>query len=238
MLVRAAAILITITVLIVGVIFVIRALIPVTITTSDAGARWVQETLPYPTATATPIRPVTPIPPQIVVPPYYPGTTVQPPVAQVPVPAAPPQAYPPPAAVAPPQQALPPTAQIPAPAAPASSSAECKLQQEPFRGFIGGPTVTQHIDFYVDGMRSVSYIVGPTATRRWNGAGSIWQAPANPCDGAFDWIADASNYARGRLNQGHSGVIVDTRTGQVLNVGTLAPNEVSNLIGRLRAAQN
>lgn len=221
MLIRILAILITTAALILGIIIVIRALIPVTISMSDAGTRWVQETLPYPTATPAPPRTVTQAP---ITPPNYPGTY------QAPAPQAP-TAQQPPVAQAQAPAAAPQTTQA------SSSATTCKLQQEPFQGFVGSPTVIQHVDFYTDGLNSASFIVGPTTTRQWRGSGSIWQAPAATCAG-FDWIADASNYARGRMANGHSGVVVDLRNGQIFNVGTLNQQQVNDLLTRLRAAQN
>lgn len=76
---------------------------------------------------------------------------------------------------------------------------------------------TQHVDYYPDrGVNTISYVVGPMEPIIWWGFGSRWEGQCGPDD--FDYLADAAGYARGsdwqpgRLNNGHSGLVVDTRT--------------------------
>ncbi len=93
-----------------------------------------------------------------------------------------------------------------------------------------GGNGTQHVDYYVPGVQSVSYIVGPQEVPFiWWGHGSIWEGNGAECE-SFDYVADAQAYAQGRLDSGHSGVVVDLRDGQVYNEGNLTDDEVNTLL--------
>lgn len=93
----------------------------------------------------------------------------------------------------------------------------------------------QHLDYYPrPGVKSVSYIVDPIPNPQGVpsivfGYGSIWEGNGSECDG-FDWIADATAYARARLDSGHSGLVV--HNGEVVaNVGNLSQSEIDQLVG-------
>lgn len=88
---------------------------------------------------------------------------------------------------------------------------------------VGGGDV-QHFDFYPKNeVQSVSYIIPPLprggVAARWKGFGQMWQGNPRECAG-WNWVQDATDYARGnatgqpgRLQQGHSGIVVDLRGG-------------------------
>ncbi|MFA6005777.1 MAG: hypothetical protein WC775_04825 [Patescibacteria group bacterium] len=80
---------------------------------------------------------------------------------------------------------------------------------------IGGSAV-QHADFYpMPGVKSVSYLIGPMqpedTPRNWMGFGSNWQTADDSSCAGFDWVTDADKYALGRLDTGHSGLVIDLR---------------------------
>ncbi len=127
---------------------------------------------------------------------------------------------------------------------PPAPSAVCRLDKVgtfaevssagPQRIEIGGGG-TQHVDFYPDrGVPSVSYIVGPGKVMVAHGFGSIWEGNLPDC-AQFKWVDDATDYARGnatgqpgRLQQGHSGIVIDMRSNP--------PEIVANALG-LNTAQ-
>ncbi|MEX2012816.1 MAG: hypothetical protein WD967_00260 [Candidatus Levyibacteriota bacterium] len=64
-----------------------------------------------------------------------------------------------------------------------------------------------HLDYYRDrGVPAVSVIVNPGEWAVLQGFGSIWLFPSRDC-GAFDNIADARDYAAGRPQWNHSGLV-------------------------------
>ncbi len=102
----------------------------------------------------------------------------------------------------------------------------------PQRQEIGGGG-GQHADFYPDrGVLSISYIVPPQKPGRWMGFGSIWEWNGPECAG-YDYVTDATNYAKGRLDQGHSGLVIDLRDNApklVANVGKLSEQAIKDLV--------
>ena len=102
---------------------------------------------------------------------------------------------------------------------------------------VGGHHV-QHVDFYPrKGVKSVSYIVNAItplqAPAIWLGFGSIFEATDAPSCGTFDWVADATVYAGARLDSGHSGLVVDLRSGTpvvVTNVAGLSTDQINALL--------
>lgn len=101
---------------------------------------------------------------------------------------------------------------------------------------------TQHADLYpARGIKSVSFLVPPTEPLIYMGFGSIWEGDNSPPCASFDWVKDATSYAECRLNNGHSGLVVDLdlRSGKaeiVANVGGLSDEEVSALLAQHEAA--
>lgn len=97
----------------------------------------------------------------------------------------------------------------------------------------------QHADLYpARGVESVSYIVPPTEPFIYVGFGSIWEGNGPSCQ-SFDWVKDATNYAEGRINNGHSGLVVDLRNSKVqivANVGGLSDEEITALLAQHAAA--
>lgn len=108
----------------------------------------------------------------------------------------------------------------------------------PQRIEVGGGGV-QHADLYpARGTKSVSYIVPPAEPFIYMGFGSIWEGNGPSCQ-SFDWLKDATNYAEGRINNGHSGLVVDLRGGKVqvvANVGGLSAEEITALLTQHAAA--
>lgn len=110
----------------------------------------------------------------------------------------------------------------------------------PHRIEIGGGGI-QHADFYPGpGIKAVSYIVPPAEIPDiWSGYGSIWEGQSPDCDN-FDWVEDATNYAKARLDSGHSGLVVDLRSGSptvVANVANLCQRQIDELLAEHRQAQ-
>lgn len=107
---------------------------------------------------------------------------------------------------------------------------------EPQRIEIAGHGV-QHVDYYPNrGVKAVSYIVAaitpPEVPAIWWGFGSIWEGQLPECQD-FDWEADAIGYASARLDSGHSGIVVDLRSGTpgvIANVANLSEEEVAALL--------
>ena len=106
----------------------------------------------------------------------------------------------------------------------------------PFRIEVGGHMV-QHFDFYpAPGVPAISYIVPPIADPEGvpsiaHGYGSMWEGPS------CDYVADATHYARARLDSGHSGLVVVWGTWEVLaNVNNY--DDVAGLLGIHRAAMS
>lgn len=102
---------------------------------------------------------------------------------------------------------------------------------------------TQHLDFYpAKGVKAVSYIVSTIANPEGvpdiaHGFGSIWEW--NPPNCAFDHVADAKQYARARLDSGHSGIVVDMRTNPpsvVANVADISQDAINSLLAQHSAA--
>lgn len=79
---------------------------------------------------------------------------------------------------------------------------------------VGGHGV-QHVDFYpAPPIKAVSYIVqgipNPDGIPAiWWGFGSIWEW--NPPGCSYNFEKDATDYARARLDSGHSGLVIDLR---------------------------
>jgi|GEM_PF-3069661 len=107
---------------------------------------------------------------------------------------------------------------------------------------VGGGTV-QHVDYYATGLQSISYIVpAQEFTMIWWGYGSIYESGGPDCQG-FDFVADAIGYATGddgrgvmRLDDGHSGIVIDMRDGQMYNEGPLSDTEAAALIAAHKMA--
>lgn len=107
----------------------------------------------------------------------------------------------------------------------------------PQRLEVQGHTIA-HVDFYPDrGVKSVSYIMPaitpPQTPQVWFGFGSMWQAPEGPSCDSFDWVADATAYAQARLDSGHSGLVVDMRSGTpqvVANVANMNQSDIDQLL--------
>lgn len=110
----------------------------------------------------------------------------------------------------------------------------------PFRIEAGGGGV-EHIDFYPDrGVKAVSYIVPVREPEIWWGFGSAWEGNGPECQ-SFDYVADAKSYATGRLNNGHSGIVVDLRSGSavvVANVANLSDEQIDELLAVHQQAMN
>ena len=112
----------------------------------------------------------------------------------------------------------------------------------PQRIEIGGGG-SQHVDFYPDrGVPSVSYIVGPGKVIVAHGFGSIWEGNLPDC-AQFNWVADATEYARGnvganrpdRLTKGHSGLVIDMRSNPpmiVTNALGLNTAQIADLLAK------
>lgn len=116
---------------------------------------------------------------------------------------------------------------------PPAPSAVCRLSvigpwseingTAPYRIEVGGGDV-QHMDFYPTiGVQSISYIVDSLprggVAAKWYGYGQMWQGNKHECAN-FDYVKDAVEYAKGnasgqpgRLQQGHSGIVIDLRGG-------------------------
>lgn len=106
----------------------------------------------------------------------------------------------------------------------------------PQRKEIGGGGV-QHVDYYPDrGVKTISYIVPPQKPYRWMGFGSIWQWDSDECK-AYDHVKDAVEYAKGRLDEGHSGIVIDLRGKEAALVGNVA-NLTEQQIKDLLAVHN
>ena len=139
---------------------------------------------------------------------------------------------------------------VPAPAQPTS----CELDKigtwseisstSPYRIEVGGHGV-QHMDFYpAKDVKSVSYIVATIAPIEtpaiWFGYGSDWEGQLSEC-GNFDFVADATNYAKARLDSGHSGLVVDLRGGEfkvVANVANMSQKDIDALLAQHMAAMD
>lgn len=153
-----------------------------------------------------------------------------------------------------------PTAQqTPAPAPrtttviPASTGVDCRPGDKvgtwsevsgagPQRIEVGGHG-TQHLDFYpARGVKAMSYIVQPIANPDGTpniafGHGSIWEW--NPPGCSYDHVTDATNYAKARLDSGHSGIVIDLRVNPpqvVANVSNLSQDAVRALLNVHAAA--
>jgi len=114
----------------------------------------------------------------------------------------------------------------------------------PYRIEVGGHGI-QAMDFYpTKDVKSISYIVSaiaPTETPAiWFGYGSDWEGQLSEC-GNFDFVADATNYAKARLDSGHSGLVVDLRGGQfkvVANVANISQEDINALLALHMAAMD
>lgn len=101
----------------------------------------------------------------------------------------------------------------------------------------------QHFDYHPNtGVAAVSYIVGPQKAMKWTGYGSIWEWNGPGCKDN-NYVQDAVNYASGdasinrpdRLTQGHSGIVIDLRSGfpvLVANVANLSNDQMLALLLR------
>ena len=163
----------------------------------------------------------------------------------------------------PPQNTSAPTGSAPTAQAQAqqvSGNGTCKLQivgpwseinnAAPYRIEVGGGDV-QHFDYYPTiGVQSISYIV-PVLPRggvaaKWYGYGQMWQGNGSECS-SFDYVKDAVYYARGnasgqpgRLQQGHSGIVIDLRGGFkiVEKPAGWSEDQINALIALHKAAMN
>ena len=83
---------------------------------------------------------------------------------------------------------------------------------------VGGDN-TQHWDLYRQGRPAVSIIVpAQEPVILDNMLGGFWEG-ADPDCVNYDYVKDASGYANGRLDNGHSGIVVDLTTDTVYLVG-------------------
>jgi len=93
----------------------------------------------------------------------------------------------------------------------------------------------QHADLYpAKGVKAVSYIVPPTEPFIYMGFGSIWEGNGASCDN-FNWVKDATGYAEDRVDNGHSGLVIDLRGDKpeiVANVQNLSDEEIADLLGQ------
>ncbi len=112
-----------------------------------------------------------------------------------------------------------------------------------FRIEVGGHG-GEHADLYpAPGVKSISYIVDPFANPEgvpdiYFGYGSIWSGDSAECQG-FDWLADATQYATARLDSGHSGLVLEWGTWEVLaNVNNMNDDEIFALTRAHSAAMN
>lgn len=110
----------------------------------------------------------------------------------------------------------------------------------PHRIEVGGHGL-QHLDFYPQvGVKSVSFVVHPIADPSGvpnlaYGYGSLWEW--NPPGCSYDLVADATHYAKARLDSGHSGLVVEWGTWKVLaNVANLPQPAIDNLLATDKAA--
>jgi len=98
----------------------------------------------------------------------------------------------------------------------------------------------QHVDYYpLRGVKAVSYILPPTEPNIWWGFGSIWEWPSYCV--SFNYVGDAAGYAQGRLNNGHSGLVIDLRSGYpvvVANVNGMEQWEIDLIISQDQAGQS
>lgn len=113
----------------------------------------------------------------------------------------------------------------------------------PYRIEVGGHGV-QQVDFYPRGVKAISYIVGAIAPSDtpaiWHGFGSAWEGQLPACAN-FDFVADATNYARARTDSGHSGLVIDLRGGNftvVANVSNMTQDEINSLLALHKAAMD
>ena len=70
------------------------------------------------------------------------------------------------------------------------------------------------------------------------GFGSIWEGDTPECAN-FDWATDATNYARARLDSGHSGLVIDLRSNPpkvVANLRNLSQSDIMSLLAIHSAA--
>lgn len=106
---------------------------------------------------------------------------------------------------------------------------------------VGGGSY-QHVDYYpLRGVPTVSYLVGPREVPAvWWGFGSIWEMRMGCDPSAFPWLKDAEGYILGddhhgnvmRLDQNHSGIVVDLRGDkpEIQNFGKLDDASVKELL--------
>lgn len=114
----------------------------------------------------------------------------------------------------------------------------------PQRIEVGGHGV-QQLDFYpLKGVKSISYIVPVIAPNEvpaiYYGYGSIWEGQFPVCAN-FDFVADATNYAKARLDSGHSGLVIDLRGGQfkvVANTANMSQKDIDALLAQHMAAMD
>jgi hypothetical protein len=102
----------------------------------------------------------------------------------------------------------------------------------------------QHADLYPDrGIKSVSFLVDPQDPFVFMGYGQIWQGDGPAC-ASYDYVKDAEQYASSagtdsRQDEGHSGLVVDMRSGkfQVLaNEGNMSKEAIVSLLNKDREA--
>jgi hypothetical protein len=106
----------------------------------------------------------------------------------------------------------------------------------PQRIEVGG-NGTQHFDLYpARGVPAISFIIRPQEPDIYMGFGSGWEGNGAACE-SFDYVADATKYAEGRLNNGHSGLVMDWATGEILaNVNNMTEDQISKLLELHKAA--
>lgn len=157
-----------------------------------------------------------------------------------------------PRATTPSATATPATGAVPNPFAQGTGGV-CRLDKvgtwsegnNPHRIEVGGHG-GQHFDFYPQyqpRIYAISYIVNRIANPdgvpdiAW-GYGSLWEGDTPEC-ASFDWAADASRYARARLDSGHSGLVIDLRSNPprvVTNLRNLSQADIVALLAVHSAA--
>lgn len=148
-----------------------------------------------------------------------------------------------------------PTATPAATAKPVANNGPCRLipngpwsevDQAETQGIEVGAAGTEHTDFYTrddkGNTQAVSYIVPPMPTHViWHGFGNQWEQPLGPECANYDWEADTIGYAEGnsskdgRLDEGHSGLVIDLRESPpvlVANAVDMCPDAVRTLLSR------
>jgi|GEM_PF-5860693 len=98
---------------------------------------------------------------------------------------------------------------------------------------VGGGS-PQVITYYTaPGALRVTYIIDPQESpQKWYGFGELWEE--HECSDLLAWAKNET--IRQVTANGHSGVILDLRTGTVYNVGTLSEEEIKDLLREQQSA--